>query len=181
LKKKNNNPYIVTRTQDCQIRLIDTSDALEKNKYYDSISMTEAFNIAKAANIDLVCFENATRDKLAFCKVMDFGKWKYDTAKKKKKQQKESKKVTKEIRFSPVISDHDIEHKVKQANKFLNEGDDVLLTMRLKGRQRIYAKEAQSKLVEVANMCEDISIINTKFDSGNYFYVRIVRKVGKKD
>jgi len=139
LKKKNNDPFIATRAYDCQVRLIDTSDALEKNKYYASISMTEALNIALAANVDLVCFEKETREKLAFYKVMNFGKWKYDTAKKKKKQQKVNKKTTKEIRVRAVIEDHDLAHKIKQADKFLQDGDDVLFTMRLKGRERIYS------------------------------------------
>jgi len=180
LKKKSNDPYIEKRCFNCQVRLIDTTSVLEKNKYYDSISMTEAQNIASAAQVDLVCFEKETREKLAFYKVMNFGKWKYDTAKKKKKQQKVNKKTTKEIRVRAVIEDHDLAHKIKQADKFLQDGDDVLFTMRLKGRERIYTSEAKIRIVEIANMCENVDILNKKFE-GNYFSVRVAKSVKKKD
>ena len=178
MKNKKNDPYVETRCFDCKVRLIDTTNNNEQERYHESISMAEAHRIAKEAQLDLVCFNRASKDKLAFYKVMDYGKWKYDTAKKKKKQKQESKKATKEIRVSPLIGDHDLEHKIKQANKFLDEGDDVLFTMRVKGRQKIYADEAKKKIVDIANMCEDVEITNTKLDGNSNFSVRIVRKKG---
>jgi translation initiation factor IF-3 len=175
LKNKNNDPYIESRCFDCQVRLIDTSNELEKNKHYGSISMTEAQNLAKAANLDLVCFGRASGNNLAFYKILNFGKWKYETSKKKKKQQKENKRTTKEIRVSPDIGDHDLEHKMKQANKFLDEGDDVLFTMRLKGRQRAHSKEAQVKILEIGAMIEDTEITWKKLDGTSNYSVRIAK------
>ena len=179
LKNKNNGPYVETRCFDCQVRLIDTVNTSEKNKYYESISMSEAKRIAENANVDLVCFNRASRDKLAFYKVMDYGKWKYETSKKKKQQQKQNKKDTKEIRVSPLIGDHDVEHKIKQANKFLDNGDDVLFSMKIKGRQKIYASEAKKKIVDIANMCDDIEIVGQQLTGNSDLSVRVVRKKGK--
>lgn len=179
LKKKNNEPFVENRCFDCNVRLIDTSNTIEKNKYYESISMTEAQNIAKASQMDLVCFERQTRDKLGFYKVMNFGKWKYDTAKKKKQQQKQNKKTTKEIRLSINIDSHDLEHKIKQANKFLDGGDEVMFSMRLKGRDRLYSDDAKVKLIEMAEMCDNVEILHKKLDGKNYFTVRVGRKKAK--
>jgi len=175
LKKKSGEPYIVTRARNCQVRLIDTSNVLEKNKYYESIPMTEALNIAIAAGVDLVCFSEAGGGDLAFYKVINFGKWKYELTKKKKKQQKVSKKVTKEIRVSPDIGDHDLEHKIKQVNGFLDDGDDVIFSMRLKGRQRAHAKEAQVRILEIAEMCQNVEIVGKKLDGNSQFSVRVTR------
>ena len=79
----------------------------------------DAVEKSKIQGLDVVCFKDQTEKELAFCKMIDYGKWKYSEDKKKKKQNKEHKKTTKEIRISLGISDHDLEHKVKQAKDFL--------------------------------------------------------------
>ncbi len=172
---KNNCPFIDKRCLNCQIRLLDTSNVIEQNKYYDSISMTEARNMALTAQMDLVCFEMASDGKLAFYQIMNFGKWNYNNI-KKKKQQKDTRKETKEIRVSAVIDIHDLEYKIKQANKFLDNGNDVLFTMKLKGRQIVHASDAKAKIIAIANMCENSEIVNKKLDGNNYFCVRVVHK-----
>jgi len=179
LKNEGSKPYIVTRVLNCKVRLIDTSDVVEPNKYYEEISMSEAANIASAAHMDLVCFGKASDGKLPFYKVINFGKWKYEVSKKKKKQQKECKKTSKEIRLSVDIAEHDLAHKIKQANKFLDEGHDVLFTMRLKGRQRAHATTAKEKMVAMANMCEEVKIVSKKPDGNSYFSIRVIK--GKEE
>jgi len=172
---KNNCPFIEKRSLNCQIRLLDTSNIIEQNKYYDNISMTEARNMALAAQMDLVCFKMPSDNKLAFYQIMNFGKWNYNNM-KKKKQQKNTRKETKEIRVSAVIDAHDLEYKIKQANKFLDNGNDVIFTMKLKGRQMAHASDARIKIMEIANMCENSEITNKKLDGNNYFCVRVVYK-----
>jgi len=92
--------------------------------YHDSIRTRAAIEMAQESNLDLVCFNTATERDLPFCKILNFGKWKYNQD-KKKKQNKDSKK-TKEIRISVDISDNDLGHKIKQAKEFLAGGDDVV-------------------------------------------------------
>jgi translation initiation factor IF-3 len=111
--------------------------------------------IADGLGLDLVCIEQPADGSNPLCKAIDYGKWKYDSVKKQKKHSKENKKTTKEIRFSLEIQDHDIEHKLNQAQIFLNDGDDVLFTMRLKGRQRRRMSEAVQKMKEIVASCSE--------------------------
>jgi len=180
LKNRNNDPYIESRCFDCKIRLIDTSDTLDKNKHYASISMVEAHNMAKAANMDLVCFTRASGNQLAFYKILNFGKWKYEISKKQKKQHQQNKKVTKEIRVSPDIGNNDLEHKFKQVDKFLDDGDDVLFTMRLKGRQRAHSDMAKARILEIAGMVENTEITAQQLSGNSNYSVRIARIKAKK-
>lgn len=149
--KKNSGAYIVEGYVDFnKTRLIDAD-----NVYYECVGIGEAKEKATEAGLDLVCF-NAPDDKtLAFCKIVDFGKWKYSNEKKKKKQNKEHRKTTKELRFSLTIDTNDVNHKIKQAKDFLDEGYDVMLVMRLRGRQRMRFDDAEKKLDEIVTLCEN--------------------------
>lgn len=148
MKNSNGQPFLVKYVDFFITRLVD-----DKNQFFPKVDIKEAKQKAAEANLDLVCFSSPSEDELAFCKIVDFKKWKYDNEKKKKKQRKEGKRVTKEIRFSPVISDHDIGHKVKQANGFLDDGDDVIFSMRLKGRQRAHFSDAEVRMNEIVEKC----------------------------
>ena len=145
-----NNPFVVQRIIFEKIRLVDNN-----NQYHNEIKTVEAQKMAQASGLDLVCFDRAQEGSLAFCKIIDYGKWKYSNEKKKKKQVKENKKLTKEIRFSPVIDDNDIKHKVKQAIEFLERGDDVVFFMKLRGRQKSFFKEAEEKMNGIVSMCSE--------------------------
>ena len=171
MKNKHSDPYIVKRIENINVKLLDNN-----NEFHNSIGMRDASTIAKSAGLDLVCFKQPDGDELGFYKIIDFGKWKYWNSKNKKKQDHHSKHVTKEVRFSLVISDHDIEHKLKKVNKFIKEGDEVILTMRLKGRQKSRMKEAEEKLNDIALKCEDVKVISRKTSSGN-----ITIRIGKNN
>lgn len=79
--------------------------------------------------------------KPAVCKLMDYGKYKFDAIKKEKELKRNQKIIeVKEIQLSMTISDHDIAYRVTNAKKFLSEGNKVKVSLRMKGRQQAYAK-----------------------------------------
>ena len=169
MKQSNFDPFVVIQSLFESTRLVD-----EDNNYHQQISSIEAIEKAKKANLDLVCFNMPSKNDLALCKIINFGKWKYDNEKQKKKQ-KVHAKATKEIRFTYDIAENDINHKMRQVNDFLDEGHDVVLSMLLKGRQKIYLKEAEEKMNGVLNLCgKHGHEISRKKNSG-----LIVIRVGK--
>ena len=168
--KKQNNPFIVFRITFQETRLID-----HENNYYGNIKTADAQKMAERMNLNLVCFKGSEDGELPFCKIIDYGKWKYMNEKKKKKQIKESKHATKEIRFSPVIEQHDVEHKIKQAVEFLEEGNDVIFSMRLKGRQRNFLNEANEKMTEIVNMCSEYGKEQSRKKSSSMIIVKIAK------
>lgn len=94
----------------------------------------EALRIADNAGLDLI--EISPQATPPVCKVLDFGKYKYEMQKRKAEAKKNQKVVEiKELKLRPMIDTHDYEVKVKQAKKFLSEGNKVKFTMRYKGRE----------------------------------------------
>ena len=109
-----------------EVRLID-----ETGQMLGVLKTSQALKIAAEKSLDIV--EISPTAEPPVCKIMDFGKCKYQQEKIDKKAKQSFKKETKEIRFTPVISENDINHKVKQMQEFLKDGDDVLVTMKFKG------------------------------------------------
>ena len=143
----NNDPFIVSNVDFDKTKLIDNAD-----NFHNEFSVKEAKELSISLGLDLVCFNKPSGKDLALCKIIDFGKWKYSNEKKKKKLIKENKTINKELRFSPQISDHDIEHKVNQGKSFLDDGAHVSLTMKLKGRQRLYFNDAVIMMNKIVAM-----------------------------
>lgn len=99
------------------------------------MSSKEAFNMAKDEGLDLVLISPNAEPPV--CKIIDYGKFKFDQSKRLKEQRKAQKLVEiKEIQLSVTIDKHDVDVKVKHAIKFLNEGDKVKVSIRLRGRQQ---------------------------------------------
>lgn len=151
-KPRPGQPFVVKHGDFATTRLIDINE-----HYHQSIPTGDAKTMAKEAGLDLVCFNKPDEKTLALCKIVDFGKWKYSNEKKKKKQVKEGKQITKEIRLSPVISSNDINHKIKHVKGFIEDGNDVVLFMRIKGRQRAHFDVAEEKMNEIVAMCLEYS------------------------
>lgn len=98
------------------------------------ISSREAMNIAEEKNLDLVLM--SPNAKPPVCKIMDYGKYRYDTMKKAKDAKKKQKTVElKEVRLSPNIEQHDLNVKATQARKFLTQGNKVKVSIRFRGRE----------------------------------------------
>lgn len=114
------------------------------------VSLSQALAIAQDVGLDLI--EISPQVTPPVCKVLDYGKYKYEQQKKKNEAKKNQKVVSiKELKLRPMIDTHDYEVKVKQAKKFLAQGDKVKFTMRYKGRElsaNDMGKEILNKLVE---------------------------------
>ena len=99
-----------------------------------SFRIREALAIADEAGLDLI--EISPQAVPPVCKVLDYGKYKYEVQKRKNEAKKNQKVVEiKELKLRPMIDTHDYEVKIKQAKKFLSQGNKVKFTMRYKGRE----------------------------------------------
>ncbi len=118
----------------------------EKGEQVGIVSRNEALRRAESAGLDLV--EVSPNAAPPVCKIMDFGKFKYELSKKEKETRKKQHViVTKEIRMRPKIEEHDFEFKLKHARKFLLEGDRVRASVQFKGREMIH-QEFGRKIME---------------------------------
>ena len=138
-------PRINTDIKVKQVRLID-----ETGENRGIVSIKEALEIANEAGLDLI--EISPQATPPVCKVLDFGKYKYEIQKRKSEAKKNQKVVNiKELKLRPAIDTHDYEVKLKQAKKFLSQGDKVKFTLRFKGRElsaNNMGKELLNKIVE---------------------------------
>ena len=97
----------------------------------------EALRLAEEAGLDLV--EISPNADPPVCKILDFGKWKYQEEKKKNAARKKQKVIeVKEIKLRPGIDDHDFEIKMRSVTRFLEEGDKVKVTLRFRGREMVH-------------------------------------------
>ncbi|HUV84492.1 MAG TPA: translation initiation factor IF-3 [Methanosarcinales archaeon] len=163
-------PFVIKYADFQTLKLLDTN-----NVFHNGIHISKAKEMAAEAGLDLVCFTNPSGNELALCKIIDYGKWKYNEEKRKKKLQSENKRQNKEIRFSPVIDDNDVKHKVKQACGFIDDNCEVTFFMKLKGRQRSHFNEAEDRMTSIIQMCENAKEISRK-KTGNSITVRLSKK-----
>lgn len=116
----------------------------------------EALQIAFDANLDLV--NVAPTAKPPVCRIMDYGKFRYETQKKEKEARKNQKIVDiKEIRLSATIDEHDFQTKLRNAVKFLGEGDKVKASVRFRGREIAHSEIGRRVLERLATETADIS------------------------
>ncbi len=133
-----------------QVRLIG-----EDGEQFGIVSREEALSIAEDKNLDLVMMSgNATPP---VCKLLDYGKYKYESLKKDKEIKKAQKIVeVKEVRLSMTIEEHDIAYRIASASKFLKEGNKVKITLRMKGREQAYVKKAIEVVKEFCSRLQDL-------------------------
>ncbi|MCK5055684.1 MAG: translation initiation factor IF-3 [Candidatus Aminicenantes bacterium] len=113
-----------------EVRLID-----EEKKQLGIVPLKEALEIAMGKELDLVAISPKANPPV--CRLLDYGKYLYSLQKKAHEAQKLQRKVhIKEIKFTPVIGDHDIEVKLKKIKQFLEDGNKVKITIWLRGRQK---------------------------------------------
>ncbi|GAB6086845.1 translation initiation factor IF-3 [Alkaliphilus crotonatoxidans] len=122
------------------------------------VSLNEALSIASSKNLDLV--KIAPQAKPPVCRIMDYGKYKYELAKKEKEAKKKQKIITiKEVRLSPNIESHDLNVKANQARKFLQSGDKVKVTLRFRGRELSNTSIGLKVIKEFAQLLTEVSTI----------------------
>ncbi|MBQ8482651.1 MAG: translation initiation factor IF-3 [Alphaproteobacteria bacterium] len=136
-----------------QVRLIDAD-----NENRGIVSIKEALAIAEEYGLDLI--EISPQANPPVCKVLDYGKFRYEQQKKKNEAKKNQKVVEiKELKLRPVIETHDYEVKMKQAKKFLEQGNKVKFTMRFKGRElsaNDMGKQIMTQIVEDLDSCAKV-------------------------
>lgn len=121
------------------------------------MSLNEALDLAFDKKLDLVLV--APNAEPPVCKIMNYGKYKFEQSKKEKEAKKKQKTFElKEIRITPNIEQHDFEFKVKNARKFLEDGNKVKITVRFRGRELNYVKLGEANLNK---FIEDLSDIAT--------------------
>ncbi|MBQ8444191.1 MAG: translation initiation factor IF-3 [Clostridia bacterium] len=135
-----------------QVRLIG-----ENGEQLGIVSKAEALSKAEEAGLDLVLMSGGSVPPV--CKILDYGKFKYDAIKKDKEIKKAQKIIeTKEIQLSMTIEEYDIAYRVANATKFLQEGNKVKVTLKMKGREQAYVKKG----FEIVNdFCARLSEVGT--------------------
>ena len=134
-----------------QLRLVD-----EHGEMVGIVSRNEALDMAADAGLDLV--EIAPNADPPVCKILDFGKYKYEEQKKKNEAKKKQKVIeVKEVKFRPSIDDHDYDVKMRSMQKFIGEGDKVKVTMRFRGRELAHQELGMDVLMRVKGDLDSIA------------------------
>jgi translation initiation factor IF-3 len=139
--------------RDKEVRLIG-----EDGEQLGVMSAKDAMKLAKEAELDLV--KIAPTAKPPVCKIIDYGKYRYELA-RKEKDAKKKQKVTevKEIRLSPNIDENDLNTKANQARKFLSKGDKVKIALRFRGREMAHMGMNKQILDTFFEKLEDIAVV----------------------
>ncbi|HHU72821.1 MAG TPA: translation initiation factor IF-3 [Clostridiales bacterium] len=140
--------------RDKEIRLIG-----EQGEQLGIMSAKDAMKLAREAELDLV--KIAPTAKPPVCKIIDYGKYRYELA-RKEKEAKKKQKVTevKEIRLSPNIDDNDLNTKANNARKFLIKGDKLKVSLRFRGREMAHTGASRVILDKFYQKLEDVAVID---------------------
>lgn len=128
--------------------------------------------MAEQADLDLVSISPKANPPV--CKIMDYGKYKFEQGKKQKEAKKNQKTVEiKEMRLSATIDKHDMEVKAKNVRKFLAAGDKVKVSIRFRGRQMAHTDQGRMVMKEFLTMLEDLATVekNAKMEGRSMFMV----------
>ncbi|MFV0626333.1 MAG: translation initiation factor IF-3 [Alphaproteobacteria bacterium] len=154
--REDDGPRINEEIRVKEVRLIDASG---DNR--GVVSIREALVIAEEAGLDLI--EISPQAVPPVCKVLDYGKYKYEVQKRKNEAKKNQKVISiKELKLRPAIDMHDYEVKLKQAKKFLQEGDKVKFTLRYKGREAGPVNGGKTVLDKMADDLEGLIRIDSE-------------------
>ena len=140
--------------RDREIRLI-----VEDGEQLGIMSARDAMKLAREANLDLV--KIAPTAKPPVCKIIDYGKYRYEQARKEKEARKKQKTIeVKEVRLSPNIDTNDLNTKVNQARKFVSSGNKVKVAVRFRGRELAHTAVGKTILEDFAQKLSDIAVID---------------------
>jgi len=142
--------------RDKELRVID-SDGTQLG----IMTLEDAMNLAIEKKLDLVNI--APTAKPPVCKILDYGKYRYELQ-KKEKEAKKKQKITqvKEIRLSTFIEEHDLAVKASNAAKFLKEGDKVKVSLRFKGREKDYSSKGQAVMTRFVDIISEAGVVEKK-------------------
>ena len=139
--------------RDKEVRVIDSDGS-----QLGIMPASQALEKAYARNLDLV--KIAPTAKPPVCKIVDYGKYRYELSRKEKEAKKKQRTIEiKEIRMSPNIDTNDLNTKVSAARKFLTKGNKVKVTLRFRGRERAHMQTTRPSLDDFAQMLSDIAVV----------------------
>lgn len=131
----------------------------EEGEQLGEVPSSQALQIAREHELDLV--EVAPTASPPVCKILDYGKYKYEQAKKERKAKKGQKVgLLREVRLRPKIEDHDLQGKIKITRKLLGEGSKVKVRVRFRGRERIYPEMGVKVLQKLTESLKDIAMVS---------------------
>ena len=139
--------------RDKEIRVIG-----ENGDQLGIMSPREAMKLAQEADLDLV--KIAPKAQPPVCKIIDYGKYRYELARKEKEAKKKQKTVeVKEVRLSPNIETNDLNTKVNNAKKFISKGNKVKVTLRFRGREMAHVQQSKHILDDFAESLADVASV----------------------
>ncbi len=136
------------------------------------LPISRALEIAEEKKLDLVLV--SPNAQVPVCKIMNYGKYKFEQAKKEKEAKKKQKvQETKELRITPNIEEHDFGFKAKNAKKFIEDGNKVKITVRFRGRELNNVKMGENVLNDFAKELEDVAVVEKapKLEGKNMFII----------
>lgn len=144
-----------------QIRAKDVQLISDNGEKLGIVPISRALELAGEKKLDLVLV--SPNSEVPVCKIMNYGKYKFEQAKKEKEAKKKQKvQETKELRITPNIEEHDFGFKAKNARKFLEDGNKVKITVRFRGRELNNTKMGEEVLNQFISALEDISVVEKK-------------------
>ena len=152
-----NLPKINDRIRANQVRLIDQDENM-----LGVVDKTEGIRLAQEAGLDLV--EVSPNSDPPVCRILDFGKYRYEQSKKERANRAKTKTVeTKEVRLgrSMKIDPHDVQIRINQARKFLLEGHKVLIVQNFRGREMMHKERGSVRMKEIIDKLSDVSKVET--------------------
>lgn len=142
--------------RDKELRVID-----EEGTMIGVISRDEALALAEEKNLDLVLISPNADPPV--CKILDYGKYRYESQKREKDAKKKQKTIqVKEIRLSTFIEAHDVQVKANTASKFLRDGDKVKVSLRFRGRELGHTDLGREVMDKFAELCSEVSTVEKK-------------------
>lgn len=139
-----------------EVRVID-----DMGQQLGVLSVREALEVARSRGLDLV--EVAPNAEPPVCRVLDFGKFMYERAKKEKEARRAQKQIeVKEVRMRPKTGEHDIDYKVRDARRFLSAGNKVKVRVRFRGREITHPEVARDLLERVATELSDVGMVEQR-------------------
>ena len=149
-----NDLMINEEIRDREVRVVD-----QNGEQLGVMSARQALEMAEEMQLDLVKIAPQARPPV--CKIMDYGKYRFEQSKKEREFRKNQKVITvKEVRLSATIEDHDIDVKLKNAIKFLKEGNKVKATIRFRGRQITHSEIGRQVMTDFAERIKEYGTID---------------------
>ena len=151
--KKISDLMVNEQIRDREVRVIG-----ENGEQLGIMPSREAMRLAEEAGLDLVKITPTAKPPV--CKIVDYGKFRYEQTRKEKEAKKKQRIIdVKEIRLSPNIDKNDLNTKVNAARKFLTKGDKVKMTLRFRGREMAHMANSKHILDDVAQQLSDIAVV----------------------